>query len=65
MRVGGIGLVIIAFLLAILVVVNKWVVRLTPLNTNRYIVIVGAVLGVIGLVMVFMSMRKSASNSAI
>ena len=65
MRVGGIGLVIIAFLLAILVVVNKWVTRLTPLHTNRYIVIVGAVLGVIGLVMLFMSMRKSASNSAV
>ncbi len=65
MRVGGIGLVIIAFLLAILVVVNRLVVRLTPLHTNRYIVIVGAVLGVIGLVMVFMSMRKSASTPAI
>jgi hypothetical protein len=64
MRGGGYGLVVIAFLLAIVVVVNHWVVRLTPLHTNRYIVAVGAVLGIIGLILVFMSMRGSASNKA-
>ena len=64
MRGGGVGLVVVTILLAIVVVVNKWVVRLTPVHTNRYIIIVGAVVGIVGLIMVFLSMRGSANSKA-
>jgi hypothetical protein len=64
MRGGGFGLVVVAFLFAVFVVVNKWVVRLTPVHTNRYIIIVGAVVGIVGLILVFLSMRASATSKA-
>ena len=64
MRGGGFGLIVVAVLLAIVVGVNKWVVRFTPVHTNRYIIIVGAVAGIIGLIMVFLSMRGSATSKA-
>ena len=60
MRGAGYGLLVIGIILAILGLVNHYVIRANPvLHTSTIVIGVGVVLAVIGLVMSFMGGRKA------
>ena len=62
MRGGGYGLIVIGIIIAILGVVNHFVLKLNPVaHTTTILVVVGAVLAVVGLIMSFMGGRSAAS----
>lgn len=62
MRGGGYGLLGIGVIIAIVGLLNHFVLKLNPVaHTSTILIAVGAVLAVIGLVMSFMGGRSSAS----
>lgn len=62
MRGGGYGLLVLGVIIAVLGLVNHYVLKLNPIaHTSTILIGVGAVLAVVGLIMSFMAGRSSAS----
>lgn len=62
MRGGGYGLIAIAVLIGIFAVVNHYVLKMNPVaHFSTIVVVVGAVIGVVGLIMAFMGGRSTAA----
>lgn len=62
MRGGGYGLLVLGVIIAVLGLVNHYVLKLNPIaHTSTILIGVGAVLAIVGLIMSFMAGRSSAS----
>lgn len=64
MRGAGIGLLVVGIIVGLIAVVNKYAVHMIPTGSHYdlYIGIVGAVIAIIGLVMLAMGGRSSAAS---
>lgn len=62
MRGGGYGLLAIGIILAIVGLINHFVLKMNPVaHTSTILIAVGVILAVLGLVMSFMGSRSAAS----
>ena len=62
MRMGSYGLIVVGVILAILGIVNLYVIKLHPFqHITAFVVGAGGVLALVGLVLYFMSGRASAT----
>jgi hypothetical protein len=62
MRGGGYGLLAIGIILAIVGLINHFVLKMNPVaHTSTILIAVGVILAVLGLVMSFMGGRSAAS----
>jgi hypothetical protein len=62
MRGGGYGLLAIGVIIAIVGLINHFVLKMNPVaHTSTILIAVGVILAVLGLVMSFMGGRSSAS----
>ena len=62
MRGGGYGLLAIGIIIAIVGLINHFVLKMNPIaHTSTILIAVGVILAVLGLVMSFMGGRTAAS----
>ena len=62
MRGGGYGLLAIGIILAIVGLINHFVLKMNPVaHTSTILIAVGVILAVLGLVISFMGSRSAAS----
>jgi hypothetical protein len=62
MRGGGYGLLVLGVIIAIVGLVNHYVLKLNPIaHTSTILIGVGAVLAIVGLIMSFMAGRSSSN----
>ena len=62
MRGGGYGLLAIGVIIAIVGLINHFVLKMNPIaHTSTILIAVGVILAVLGLVMSFMGSRTAAS----
>ena len=62
MRGGGYGLLAIGIIIAVVGLINHFVLKLNPFaHTSTILIAVGVILAVVGLIMSFMSAHSAAS----
>lgn len=62
MRGGGYGLLVIGIIIAVVGLINHFVLKMNPVaHTSTILIVVGVILAVLGLVMSFVGGRSAAS----